>query len=130
MQTIFRVSLTVLVAGIASTLWSCSGGDGAPPATQTAVSPCAGSASAAAAGVANISWDPVTAANLSGYRIYFGTAPGKYSQPVGQGLDAGNITAYTASGLTRGTRYYFAVTAYDAAGAESGYSNEICKDVS
>ena len=78
---------------------------------------------------AGIIWDPVTAANLSGYRIYYGISPGVYVQSAGQGLDAGNLTSYAVVGLTSGTRYYFAVRAYDASGAESPYSNEVFKDV-
>src|SRR5438445_484971 len=34
---------------------------------------------------ATLAWDAVTAANLSGYRIYYGTAPGTYLQSAGQG---------------------------------------------
>src|SRR5205807_5433546 len=62
---------------------------------------------------ATLAWDAVTAANLSGYRIYYGTAPGTYLQSVGQGLNVGNVTTYTVAGLSSGTRYYFAATAYD-----------------
>jgi len=68
----------------------------------------------------------VTAANLSGYRIYYGTAPGTYLQSAGQGLNAGNVTTYTVTGLSSGTRYYFAVAAYDVtSNDESTYSNEV-----
>ena len=66
---------------------------------------------------------------LSGYRVYYGTAPGVYQQPLGQGLDAGAASAFALSGLSGGTRYYFAVTAYDASQNESGYSNEAVKDI-
>ena len=78
---------------------------------------------------AALAWDAVTATNLSGYRVYYGTAPGTYRQCFGQGLSVGNITAYTLMGLSNGTRYYFAVTAFDTLGNESGYSNEVFKDI-
>ena len=78
---------------------------------------------------ASISWDPLIAANLSGYRIYYGTSPGTYIQSAGQGLNVGNFTSYLVPGLNSGTRYYFAVKAYDASGVESVYSNEVFKDV-
>ncbi|MFO0752337.1 MAG: fibronectin type III domain-containing protein [Thermodesulfovibrionales bacterium] len=52
------------------------------------------------------------------------TAP-PYSPPV----TVGNVTSYTISGLSGGT-YYFAVTAYDAAGNESSYSNEVSRVLS
>jgi len=78
---------------------------------------------------ASLAWDSVTALNLSGYRIYFGTAPGTYLQSVGQGISVGNVTAYIVTGLASGTRYYFAVTDFDALGQESSYSNEVFKDI-
>ena len=78
---------------------------------------------------ANLAWDSVTATNLSGYRIYYGTSPGTYLQSFGQGITVGNTTTYTLLGLSSGTRYYFAVTAFDTSGNESVYSNEAFKDV-
>ena len=78
---------------------------------------------------ASLAWDSVTAPTLSGYRVYFGTAPGTYLQPLGQGISVGNVTAYTLTGLASGSRYYFAVTAFDTLGMESPYSNEVFKDI-
>ena len=78
---------------------------------------------------AGLSWDPATSATLSGYRVYYGTAPGSYVQSDGQGIDAGNISSFAVTGLNSGTRYYFAVRAYDAGGVESPYSNEVSKVV-
>ena len=57
---------------------------------------------------------------VAGYKIYVGTASGKY----GAGIDVGNVTTYTVTGLAKGVTYYFASTAYSAAG-ESGYSTEV-----
>jgi chitodextrinase len=74
-------------------------------------------------------WDPVTATNLAGYRVYYGTASRTYLQPAGQGVNVGNSTTYTVTGLNRGTRYYFSVKAYDTSNGESAYSNEIFKDI-
>jgi chitodextrinase len=78
---------------------------------------------------ANLAWDAVTVANLSGYRVYYGTAPGTYLQPRGQGVNVGNVTTFTVTGLTIGTRYYFAVTSTDTSNNESAYSNEVFKDI-
>ena len=78
---------------------------------------------------ASLTWDSVTAPTLSGYRVYFGTAPGTYLQSLGQGISVGNVTAYTIAGLASGSQYYFAVTAFDTLGAESPYSNEVSKNI-
>ena len=64
---------------------------------------------------------------MTGYRVYYGTAPRAYSQARGSGLATGNATSWTVSGLNPGTLYYFAVTAIDGAGNESAFSNEVTK---
>lgn len=76
-----------------------------------------------------LSWSINTESDLSGYRAYYGTASGGYLQPDGQGVDVGNTTTYTITGLNQGVRYYFVVTAYDYAGNESVYSDEVFKDI-
>jgi len=65
----------------------------------------------------------VLAPNLAGYRVYYGTATRAY----GQGIDAGNVTTCSMTGLRRNTTYYFSVTALDTSGGESGFSNEVSK---
>ena len=87
------------------------------------------SAGATPVTVAALAWDAVTTPNLSGYRVYYGTSPGTYLQSFGQGISVGSVPSYTLNGLNSRTRYYFAVTAFDAAGNESGYSNEVLKDI-
>jgi chitodextrinase len=95
----------------------------------SALSTAASATTQAASGTATLAWDAVSASNLSGYRIYYGTAPGTYMQPLGQGINVGNVTSYTVTGLTSGTRYYFAATAVDTSGNESTFSNEVFKDI-
>jgi Bacterial Ig-like domain len=85
--------------------------------------------SGAPTSTALLEWDAVSFPDFSGYRVYYGTAPGTYLQAVGTGIYAGNTTSYTVPGLTSGTRYYFAVTAIDGSGNESPYSNEVFKDI-
>lgn len=80
-------------------------------------------------GTANLAWNAVTASNLAGYRVYYGTSSGNYVQAFGQGIDVGNVLAYTVTGLTSGVTYYFAVTAYDTSGNESTYSSEVSKTI-
>jgi hypothetical protein len=67
-----------------------------------------------------LSWDANTEPDIAGYKVYWGTASGAY----GQFSDVSQHTA-SVSDLAVGIRYYFAVTAYNEAGLESGYSEEI-----
>lgn len=78
--------------------------------------------SPAFAGDAILSWTPNTDSDVAGYKVYYGTVSRHYGAPI----TVGNQTAYTVTGLGLGT-YYFALTAYDAAGNESAFSNEISK---
>lgn len=68
-----------------------------------------------------LAWDPNTETDLAGYRLHYGTASRSYTQRV----DAGNVTQYTFPNLLAGQTYYFAATAYNTAGNESGYSAEV-----
>jgi len=73
------------------------------------------------------SWSPVTEdvngdpEQLSGYHIYYGTAAGG---PYPDGFSTGQVTETTVTGLANGQTYYFVVTAVDAAGNESEWSNQ------
>ena len=94
----------------------------ARPLALIAVIVAALSGRAALAGTASLAWDPVTDADLAGYRVYYGTSPTSYASSV----DVGNVTAATISSLTDCTTYYFGVKAYDSAGNEStAYSNQV-----
>jgi len=64
-----------------------------------------------------LGWNANTEPVLTGYKLYYGTASGKYNTSI----DVGNVITYTVSGLPAGT-YYFALTAYSAT-EETGYSN-------
>jgi hypothetical protein len=124
----FSAALLVLVLPLL--LAACGGGGGGSTSDNNmpavAISPSSSTTSNSAA----LAWDsPANATNLSGYRLYYGTAPGAYLQPYGQGISVGNVTTYTLMGLSNGTRYYFAVTAFDTSGNESAYSNEAFKDI-
>lgn len=73
---------------------------------------------------ANDDGSPVT--DLAGYKVYYGTSSRNYSESI----DVGNVKNYTINNLKEGVTYYFAVTAYDIFGNESGYSNEAIKTIS
>lgn len=77
----------------------------------------------------NLSWDASTDnVGVKGYKIFYGTASvssDQASYTIGP-VDAGNALTYTLKNLLNDTTYYFAVTAYDAAGNESEfYSAEV-----
>ncbi len=75
-----------------------------------------------------LEWDPVNDPDLAGYRVYHAVAGGTYPA-FGSGINAGSSTSITISRLDSGTRYYFRVTAVDNTGNESGFSNEVYKDI-
>lgn len=67
-----------------------------------------------------LKWDKSTGREVKGYRIHYGTAPGKY--PLSS--DVGKKTTCKISNLIVGKKYYFVVAAYNARGRESLPSNE------
>ncbi|MGL5831408.1 MAG: fibronectin type III domain-containing protein [Candidatus Altimarinota bacterium] len=82
----------------------------------------------AADGKIVLSWDTATDnVGVTGYKIFYGTnsvTDDNASYTEGP-VDVGNVISYEVDGLTNGTTYFFAITAYDAAGNESEfYSNE------
>ncbi len=94
------------------------------PVTLTIANSPSGSSSTASA---TLTWNANTEADLAGYKVYRGTSPGTYGAPIA--MLQGNVTSYVATGLQIGTSYYFVVTAYDTAGNESAYSNEVSKSI-
>jgi hypothetical protein len=71
---------------------------------------------------ATLTWDPpVISTDVAGYMIHYGTASRVYSQVI----DVGNTTSFTLNSLNDGQTYYFTTTAYNHAGMQSTYSNEL-----
>jgi hypothetical protein len=68
-----------------------------------------------------LAWDPNVEPDLGGYKVHYGPSHLDYTNHI----DIGNVTEYAATNLTPGKRYYFALTAYDISGNESGYSAEV-----
>ncbi len=78
-------------------------------------------------GAATLSWEPPTQrtdgsplVDLAGYRIAYGNTPDGLVQKVT--LNNPGVTTYVVDNLSQGT-WYFAMTAFDASGAESDYSS-------
>ena len=69
-----------------------------------------------------LEWEASSDPDVAGYNIYQGT----YSRDYDESMDAGNWTSATIADLEDNETYYFAVTAYNSVGDESGYSNEVC----
>src|SRR5215813_10282600 len=97
-----------LMRRVLATLWTALCFVGASPQAQAAQS-------------VTLAWDPSSGPSLAGYRVHDGAATRTYTQT----LDVGNVTTATISNLQAGVTYYFAVTAYNTAGVESAYSNEV-----
>ena len=126
----------IVLLGAATFLIAACGGESDPAGSQSGSAGIEGNASSTSTAPvitnnnsAILAWDPVASADLGIYRVYFGTAPRAYFQLPGQGIPVGNVTTYTVTGLSAGTRYYFAVSAVDKLGNESPYSNEVFKNI-
>jgi hypothetical protein len=111
------VRLLLLLATVAF-IASC----GKSPVTSSAPS------AVPANGGVRLEWNPVPEQNVTGYRVYYGTASRAYLQPYGQGL-ASTATTFTVPDLAGARRYFFAVTATNSLGKESGFSDEVFVDV-
>ena len=101
-------------------LWSNSGSNtvvddlavGIIPAPPTIASAISNS------GQITLTWNAVSGA--TGYKVLRGTSTGVY----GTTTDVGNVTAYTTTGLTNGTLYYFTVQTYNSTNTHSDYATE------
>lgn len=80
-------------------------------------------------GEVTLTWDPATDdTGVTGYNVYSGLS--SVSEDGGSytfgSKDVGDTTTYAVDSLSNGVTYYFAVTAYDAAGNQSeNYSLEV-----
>jgi hypothetical protein len=83
------------------------------------------------AGQAVLSWNSNSESDLAGYKVYYSTLSGSYTNVVDVGLTATpDSPGYTVTNLTDGATYYFAVTAYDQSLNQSGFSKETWLTVS
>ncbi len=73
----------------------------------------------------SFAWDASPSAGVVGYRVHYGTRSGNYPQHI----DVGLATNVEIPNLVEGTTYFFALTAYDAAGIESDASMEFVHTV-
>jgi hypothetical protein len=87
-----------------------------------------------APGTVTLSWnaptlraDGTALTNLFGYRIYYGTSSGNYTNVVM--LPSTAATSYTFTNLPTGATYYFSTSAIDANYQESSVSNETSRTI-
>ena len=86
-----------------------------------------------ASGSATLTWQPPTErtdgstlSSLSGYRIYYGTSQGSYTNTAN--VTNPGLTSYVIENLANGT-WYFVMTAVDGAGLESARTNPVSKTI-
>ena len=109
------IGLSLQIAGCAGGYGNGNGGGGGgggnAPAAPTGLQATAGNAQV------SLSWNASTGA--SGYYVKRSTTSGSEAQ-----IATASTTAYTDSGLTNGTTYYYEVSAYNSYG-QSSDSNEV-----
>lgn len=123
--------VSVILAIVTSlVLAGCGGGGRGESGNGGSIPPLSGSRSI------TFMWDaPTTKADgsllddLKGYRIYYGSAIGEYVDFTDIGLSScvGSPAVCTLTVMLDSQYTYFAVTAYNSAGEESDFSNEIVK---
>lgn len=81
-------------------------------------------------GEALLTWDANHQEDLAGYKIYYGTEPGNYTEVIDVGLtESPEKPRFLVKNLEKGKTYFFAVTAYDHSNNESEFSNETSKEI-
>ena len=119
----YRIIYGLGMVALLTAFIGCGGGGESAPATVPTVS-------------FTLNWGaPTTDADgnalsgLSGYNVYYGPQARTGSDPkvcnlcgYTQRINVSNVTSHTLN-LPKGT-YYFSITAYDASGNESVFSNE------
>jgi len=90
--------------------------------------------SSAFAAEATLAWNPNTESDVEGYGVYLsqddsGPPYSLFGYVALSELSDSDNPTFTVTGLETGSRYYFAVTAYDTAGNESDFSGSVCADV-
>jgi hypothetical protein len=82
----------------------------------------------AQAATVTLAWDPNSETDLAGYKLYYGNSP-RTQAPYPQTVVIQNKTATMWQLTLSPGVYYFALTALDTSGKESGYSNEVTAQI-
>jgi len=138
-QNFFSIPVIIVVAVLLS---ACGGGSSGTSSDATIVSdnavetvpePVSEPVSGTVTGAIDLTWTapstradgtPLSLAEISGYRIYYGESEGDY--PNSADVADGTATSATVTDIPVGN-YYLVMTTYDVDGRESGYSSAIQK---
>jgi hypothetical protein len=138
-QNILRTTISLFILTL---LVGCSGGSGGSDnqgvSLNDFITEADGSAGKAVEvdGAIALSWtapvaredqSPISMAEISGYRIYYGTKTGDYSQSVE--VNDAYTDVVTLDNLILSETYYVVVTTIDTDGRESVYSDEVVLSV-
>lgn len=119
-------SLCIALSALVSPMAFAQTADTVPPADVERAPTIVASGN----GQVKLQWDVATDnVGVSNYKIYYSTTSlstesgsnGNESGQYDTFVKVGNVNETVVTGLTNGTKYYFAVTALDAAGNESEY---------
>lgn len=99
-----------------------------PPSAPPAIPPATPPPASPSTANVTLTWAANSEPDLAGYKIYVGTNSGVYSFS-GSPFVTGKVTSYTISNLPKSQTYFFAISAYDGAGNESGLSAEASKSL-
>jgi fibronectin type 3 domain-containing protein len=114
----FAVKFAPQVSGTASANISFASNASSSSVTETMT----GTGALAIQHNADLSWGP-SPSTVVGYNVYRGTTPGGPYTKINSSLDSS--TLYTDSTVQSGQTYYYVITAVDATGMESAYSNQL-----
>jgi hypothetical protein len=75
-----------------------------------------------------LTWGTSPSTNVTGYKVYYGQTPappfvGANAAEGASPIDVGNVLTYTLTNIPNGETTYIGITAYNALGLESDYSN-------
>ncbi|MHB8455332.1 MAG: fibronectin type III domain-containing protein [Acidiferrobacterales bacterium] len=101
---------------LTTALAACGGGGSGGAASGSPIAPGSGSGTgnAVATGAYSLSWTPVNDSRVTGYKIYYSTAPFSASATV-KTISVGQVASYTfepsAENIASGTTVYLAIAA-------------------